>query len=120
MNILYYSDKRGRQPVDEWLIHIKKTEAAHFRKVYYHLGILRQNGSLIRARKEKQKGVKKLKKTEIWQLRVNDDRILFFFTDNNEIVLTNQFRKKSNDTPQSEIERAERRRSEWLEQNKDN
>lgn len=117
MDILFYPTNRGRQPVYEWLQKLQHKQPAHHMKVHIQLLALLENGPLIRSRQVRQEGVKKLKKTDIWQLRVDDDRILFFFDEKGNIVLTNQFKKKSNSTPQNEIDRAENRQSEWLKRN---
>lgn len=118
LDILFYPTNRGRQPVYEWLQKIQHKQKARYDQVYAQLLALQENGNLIRSLKLKPDGVKKLKKMDIWQLRVEDDRILFFFDEKGNIVLTNQFQKKSKSTPPGEIERAEKRRREWLDRNK--
>lgn len=118
MDILFYPTNRGRQPVYEWLQKIQHKQKARYNQVYAQLLALQGNGDLIRTLKLKQDDIKKLKKTDIWQLRIEDDRILFFFDEKGNIVLTNQFQKKSKNTPPREIERAEKRRREWLNRNK--
>jgi phage-related protein len=117
MDILYYSDSRGCQPVYDWIQHIKKHEPALHRKVYQTQVMLRENGRQIQSGEVKKKNIKKLKGTDIWQIRINDDRILFFYFDADSIVMTNQFRKKQNNTPPNEIIRAENRREEFLKNN---
>ena len=118
MDILYYSDRRGCQPVSDWIQHIKKHEPALYRKVFGKLVMLKKIGKSIQSGQMSHPEIKQLKGTEdIWQLRVNDDRILFFYFASDSIVMTNQFRKKQNSTPQNEIDRAENRKEEWLENN---
>lgn len=114
MEILYYADSRGCQPVYDWIQHIKKHEPTTFRKVYQLLIMLSENGRLIHSGEIKRKDIKKLKGTDIWQIRVNDNRVLFFYYSSDSIVLTNQFKKKQNATPQNEIDRAENRKEEWM------
>lgn len=118
MGAHFYPTSRGRQPVYEWLQKIQRKEKARYNRIQPKLLALRDNGPSIRSLEVKQEEVKKLKKTDIWQLRVDDDRILFFFDENGDIVFTNQFQKKSNDTPQKEIDVAKKRRREWLDRNK--
>lgn len=117
MDILYYSDSRGCQPVYDWMKYIEKHEPALYRKVYQTMAMLRENGRLIQSCEIKKPNIKKLKGTDIWQIRINDDRILFFYFASDSIVMTNQFRKKQNSTPQNEITRAENRKSEFLKNN---
>lgn len=113
LEILYYADSRGCQPVLDWVKEMKKYEPAVWRKFYQLQIMLMENGKLIQQGKVKRDDIKKLKGTDdIWQLRVRDDRVLFFYYAGESIVFTNQFRKKQNSTPQSEIERAENRKEE--------
>lgn len=63
---------------------------------------------------------KKLKNTDdIWEIRITFSgdifRILGFFESNNNFVLTNGFIKKSQKTPQSEINLAEERKRNYFE-----
>lgn len=117
MDILYYSDRRGCQQVNDWIQHIKKHEKALYRKFYNRQVLLSKIGKALQSRQRTHSDIKQLKGTDdIWQLRVNDDRILFFFSFDT-IVMTNQFRKKQDDTPQSEIDRAEKRKEDWLKNN---
>lgn len=117
MEILFYPTSRGHQPVYEWLKKIQGKEKDRYNRIAPKLSALQENGPLIRSLRVKQEYVKKLRNQEVWQLRVDDDRILFFFDKNGNIVLTNHFKKKSNNTPQKEIDTAERRRNIWLERN---
>lgn len=114
MKIHYYTDSRGHQPVYEWIQYIEKHEQATWRKFYQLQVMLEANGKDIHAGKIKRKGIKKLKGTDIWQLRVNDSRVLFFYFSGDAIILTNQFQKKQDETPQNEIIRAEKRKEEWI------
>ncbi|MCP5105132.1 MAG: type II toxin-antitoxin system RelE/ParE family toxin [bacterium] len=66
---------------------------------------------------------KKLKSTDdIWEARKrfgsNSYRILFFFDDNNIVVLTNGFAKKSQKTPRQEIKKAENCKRDYLRRKK--
>lgn len=114
MNIRFYDDSRGHQPVSDWIREIKETDGETFRKFYYLLSMLEANGKLIHSGVLKRKDIKKLKGTDIWQLRVNANRVLFFYYEEDTIVLTNQFPKKKDDTPVSEIKRAERYKKDWI------
>lgn len=51
--------------------------------------------------------IKYLKKEKIWELRPNQDRILFFSVNGNEFVLLHQFLKKTQKTPTREITQAQ-------------
>ncbi len=114
MDIHYYADGRGCQPVYDWIKYIEKHDKATWRKFYQLQVMLKENGKEIHAGKIKRKDIKKLKGTDIWQLRINENRVLFFYFSGEAIVFTNQFQKKQNDTPQNEIDRAENRKLEWI------
>lgn len=115
MEILFYADGRGHQPVYEWLESIKTREPATFRKVTQILIMLEENGEYIRSGKSNRKDIKRLKGTDdIWQIRIGSNRILYFYYSSDALILTNQFKKKSNQTPKSEITRAETRKTEWI------
>ena len=55
----------------------------------------------------------------IWELRPGNNRIFFFFYDEDgRYVLLHQFRKKSQKTPQREIKRAKSERADYISQKK--
>jgi phage-related protein len=60
----------------------------------------------------------KLTNTEIWEVRIqignNIFRILGFIEEDNLIILTNGFQKKTQKTPKKEIEQAEKRMKDYL------
>lgn len=114
IEILFYADSRGRQPVLEWMEKIKKSDPVTYRATYQKLVMLQENGKLYRIGKYRNNDIKKLTGSDIWQLRINDNRILYFYFTDNAIVLTNQFKKDQNSTPKNEIKRAEKRMNDWL------
>jgi phage-related protein len=118
MNIHFYADRRGHQPVYDWIQEMKRRKPETFRRTYYLLDMLKTNGKLIQTGKVASKDVKKLKGTDIWQLRIHDDRVLFFYYEGDTIVLTNQFEKKQNETPANEIQHAEKCKEDWIQRNK--
>lgn len=118
MEIMFYADSRGRQPVYDWILEMKKREPDTYRATIHLLEFLRQEGKRVQAGLSNRKDIKKLKKTDgIWQMRIDENRVLFFYYEGDSIVLTNQFKKKQNKTPDREIERAERRKDEWIQRN---
>lgn len=50
----------------------------------------------------------------IWELRPGNNRVFYFFYENNTFVLLHQFRKKSQKTPKREIEKAKAERADYL------
>src|SRR5690625_445691 len=111
LDILFYADGRGSQAVYEGMQELEKREPVTYRKVYYALILVSESGEDIRSGKIKRDNRKRLKGTNnIWQLRISKNRVLFFFYGNQSIVLTNQFKKKTDKTPANEISRAETRK----------
>ena len=53
----------------------------------------------------------------LWELRPGNNRIIYFFFDKNTFVLLHMFRKKSQKTPKSEIDKAIRERDDYLNNN---
>lgn len=50
----------------------------------------------------------------IWELCPGNNRVFYFFYQNDTFVLLHQFRKKSQKTPKREIEKAKRERNDYL------
>ena len=51
---------------------------------------------------------------DIWELRPGNNRVLFFYHKDDTYVLLHLFRKRTQKTPRSEIEKAKRERNDWL------
>ena len=51
---------------------------------------------------------------DIWELRPGNNRIFYFYFKNDTFVLLHQFRKKTQKTPQREIETAKSERDDWI------
>ena len=107
-NIIFYKTENGKSPVEEFLDTLTSKQA---QKVTWVLRVIRDLNQIP------QEYFKKLVNTEIWEVRVksgnNIFRILGFKDGLNFVVLTNGFQKKTQKTPKSEIELAERRMREY-------
>ena len=51
---------------------------------------------------------------DIWELRPDNNRVFYFYFQENTFVLLHQFRKKSQKTPKREIEKAKAERDDYL------
>ena len=110
----FYQSESGKYPVVEFLESLSGKQAqkiAWVLELFEELSVVPKNY------------FKKLKNTEdIWEIRIifsgNIFRILGFFENNNNFVLTNGFIKKSQKTPQSEIKMAEERKRNYYERKK--
>lgn len=91
-NIFFYKDKKGNEPVKEYIISLKKKNSKDslikLQKIQDYLNILRENGTRA--------GMPFVRHLdgELWELRPLKDRILFFAYNGNDIILLSQFQKK--------------------------
>ena len=114
-NIVFYADKRGEQPVKEYIDSLrKKAETSKdsrikLTKIVAYLDILAKNGT-----RPGENFIKHLE-DDIWELRPINDRILFFYWNQETFVLLHHFKKKTQKTPRREIEKAKRNKEDFLE-----
>jgi phage-related protein len=114
-NIIFYANKRGEQPVKEYIDSLKekaetsKDSRIKLTKIIAYIDILSKNGT-----RAGENFIKHLEEN-IWELRPINDRILFFYWDQNKFVLLHHFKKKTQKTPRREIEQAKKNRDDFLE-----
>ena len=106
----FYRRENGKCPVIEFLSSIDNKMRA---KIMMVIALLEDNDPALREPYSKPVG------NGIFELRAkqgsNITRVLYFFFVNKKIVLTNGFTKKTEKTPPSEIETADKYRSDYLE-----
>ena len=111
--IYFYRDRRGREPVADYLFQLaKKTDKdskIKLNKISDYIEMLRINGT--------QAGEPYIKHIDgkIWELRPLRDRILFAAWVEGGYVLLHHFLKKTQKTPEKEIAKAKRELSDLLE-----
>lgn len=109
--IIFYKTRGGKRPVAEFLDSLNSKQA---KKVTW---VLNLNETMDQVPKEY---YKKLTGTdEIWEVRVQFASVIFRilgFNDENKLVLTNGFVKKSQKTPRREIDIAEQRKADYFTQ----
>ena len=107
--IVFYAKPDGTEPAKDFLLSLNTKMRA---KTVMLLELLSENGSELR------EPYSKHLTDGIFELRtkVGSDisRVLYFFVIGKKIVLTNGFIKKTQKTPQSEIELAKKYRNEFL------
>lgn len=114
----FYKDKKGNEPVKEYIISLKKKNSKDsnikLNKIQDYLNMLKVN--------ETRAGEPYVKHLdgEIWELRPLRDRILFFGYDGNKIVLLSHFRKMTQKTPPREIKKAKKFMADYIERSKYN
>ena len=105
-NIIFYEDSKGNSPVLEYINELAtkndKLSKSQVKKIYNQIQRLEMFGT------RNGKPIIKHIEGEIWELRPVPDRILFAAWIENSFVLLHQFRKETQKTPRSEIEKAQR------------
>lgn len=113
----FYEDRQGRQPVKEVLIELRdkastsKDARIQFQKILTHIRALESYGTRIGEPQVKHIG------GSLWELRPLSHRIFFFYWRDNKFILLHHFMKKTQKTPQKEIERATQNMKDYLERN---
>lgn len=117
-SIQFYRDKDGNEPVKEYLAELgKKTDKdsrLNFNKIRDYIKTLSEYGTRA--------GEPYIKHIEgkIWELRPLRNRILFFGYDGERFILLSHFIKKTQKTPQREIEKAKKLMNDYMERSKKN
>lgn len=108
LSVYFFVTHSGNEPVREWLKVLDKEDR---KKLGEDIKLLQFRWPL---------GMPLVRKmeTELWELRSNlsGSRIarLFFTVKNDQIILLHSFVKKSQKTPQKEIDLARQRKNQWL------
>lgn len=110
--ISYYEDARGKRPVEEFIDALPLKMRA---KVFGRIELLEEHGASLGMpfSRHLADGIFELRTIQGGDIT----RILYFFADDSEIVLTHGFVKKTQKTPARELERAKRIRRDWKERN---
>ena len=114
--IIFYRDKNGKEPLLEYIEelagHPDKESRIKLQKIQDYIKYLRAAG-----KRAGEPYVKHLD-GEIWELRPIRDRILFAAWDGKRFVLLHHFIKKTQRTPQREIEKAKRNLADYRERSR--
>lgn len=88
-----------------------KDARIQLKQIRLYIQLLADNGTHLPS------NITKHIENDIWELRPGNNRILYFYFDNKKFVLLHQFRKKTQKTPKSEIEKAAREVADYKERN---
>lgn len=111
--IIFYEDSKGNKPVLDFIKQLAnsngKDSRIKLKKVQEYIVVLQTYGATM--------GEPYMKHLDgdIWELRPISDRILFAGLVNGKFVLLHQFTKKTQKTPQREIEQAKRELNDFRE-----
>lgn len=99
--IEFYEKENGEIPVQDFLLSVDKKMRA---KAFKEIDLLEEHGTTLR------EPYSKAIRNGIFELRIkvatDISRVFYFFFDGKKIVLTNGFIKKTQKTPEREIEKA--------------
>lgn len=105
-SIVFYEDKSGYSELYQELLELadkainNKNARIQFNQINYCIELLKNQGTRLPV------NITKHLQGEIWELRPGNNRILYFYFDGNTYVLLHMFRKQTQKTPKSEIEKA--------------
>ncbi len=104
--VVYYKDSRGESEVKRYIDYLStfnsKDARIQLKKIRAYIELLSQYGKALGEPFIKPVNLK----YDLWELRPNKNRILFFTITDEEFILLTHFIKKTNKTPKGEIERA--------------
>ena len=113
-NVEFYETQDGKSQIWEFLEELRikaatsKDARIQHKQASLYIELLQQNETRLN------ENIEKYLEDGIWELRPVNNRIFYFFFQENTFVLLHQFRKKSQKTPKREIEKAKRERDDYL------
>ena len=113
-NVEFYETQDGKSQIWEFLEELRikaatsKDARIQHKQASLYIELLQQNGTRLN------ENITKHLEDGIWELRPGNNRVFYFFFQDNTFVLLHQFRKKTQKTPKREIEKAKRERDDYL------
>lgn len=112
--IIFYENEKGESEILDFLEQLRKKSHSNkdakiqYNQATFYIELLQNNGLIL------PNNITKHIDDNIWELRPGNNRIFYFYSDENCFVLLNHFRKKTQKTPRREIEKAKRYRDDYL------
>ena len=116
--IVFYEDKNGKSELYDRLQALAESSSSNkdariqLKQIALYIELLKCNGIRLPV------NIAKHLVDEIWELRPGNNRVLYFYYKDNTFVLLHMFRKKTQKTPRSEIEKAIKEANDYIERNK--
>ena len=113
-NVEFYETQDGKSQIWEFLEELRikaatsKDARIQHKQASLYIELLQQNGTRLN------ENITKHLEDGIWELQPGNNRVFYFFFQDNTFVLLHQFRKKTQKTPKREIEKAKRERDDYL------
>ena len=117
-DVIFYEDKNGNSGIYEEFMELanksseNKDARIQFNQITFCIELLRHKGTKL------PETITRHLQGEIWELRPGVNRVLYFYFWNNTYVLLHMFRKKTQKTPKSEINRAIKECNDYKERNR--
>ena len=102
-NIEFYEDSNGRSELWEFLESLRVKAATNkdariqYKQISLYIQLLEDNGTRLN------ENITKHLDDDIWELRPGNNRVLYFYFQNDTFVLLHQFRKKTQKLPSAKL-----------------
>lgn len=112
--VQFYEDSSGKSELWDFLEGLRAKAATskdariQYKQISLYIQLLQDNGTRL------PENITKHLEDGIWELRPGNNRVFYFFYQDNTFVLLHQFRKKSQKTPQRELKKAKSERDDYL------
>ena len=110
----FYETANGQSDVRDFMEELRQKHESNkdariqFKQITMYIELLAQNGTQL------PDNITKHIDDGIWELRPGNNRVFYFYFHDDCFVLLHHFRKKSQKTPQREIDRAKAERADYL------
>ena len=112
--VKFYETKTGESDVWDFLEELRlkspsnKDARVQYNQLLFYIDLLSKNGTFL------PNNIAKHIDEDIWELRSGNNRVLYFYSDNDAFVRLHHFRKKTMKTPLREIQRAKAERDDYI------
>jgi phage-related protein len=112
--IEFYEKSNGESELWEFLEELRLKAATNkdariqYKQISLYIQLLQDNGTRL------QDTVTKHLEDGIWELRPGNNRVFYFFFENNTFVLLHSFRKRTQKTPRRELDKVKAERDDYL------
>ena len=112
--VMFYETADGRSTLWDFLEELRMKAATNkdariqHKQITLYIQLLQENGTRLN------ENITKHLEDGIWELRPGNNRVFYFFFENDTFVLLHHFRKKSQKTPKREIEKAKNERADYI------
>lgn len=116
----FYETTDGKSELWDFLEELRvktatsKDARIQYKQISLYIQLLQDNGTRLG------ENITKHLEDDIWELRPGNNRVFYFFFENDTFVLLHHFRKKNQKTPRREIEKAKNERIDYITRKENN